>query len=339
VAIDKGKFTGGNAGEFISGTTGADKMIGGGGDDTYIVDNKGDKITEKYIVGSGTDEVQSIITYKLGLNLENLTLTGTADINGTGNGLNNILVGNIGNNILDGGAGTDSFAGGAGNDTYILDKLNETVTEYAGEGSDLIKLKVNITGSYSMADLANNVEDLILTGTGLINVTGNDVNNIITGNAKANQLEGGAGDDNLIGNSGNDTLLGGLGNDSLSGGLGKDTMTGGDGVDTFIFNTAPAKANVDTITDFVSNTDVIALDDKIFKKLIGATNLSDNFETIVTGAKASDANNYLLYDSTTGNLYYDADGSGKKSVAVLVGVFDDGAGNHPSLAGTDFVVV
>jgi Ca2+-binding RTX toxin-like protein len=328
--------------DLLNGGAGADIMKGGKGDDTYMVDNKGDKVTE--LAGGGTaDEVQSSLAkYTLGKNVENLTLTGltgTGNLNGTGNELINTLTGNDGNNILDGGKKVDIYIGGDGDDTFLLDDINETdITEYANEGSDTIKLKVNATGNYQMAD---NVEKLLLTGTGLINVTGNDSDNTITGNLKANQLDGGAGNDSLIGNSGNDSLSGGLGNDSLSGGLGKDTLTGGDGVDTFIFNTAPAKANVDTITDFVSGTDVIELDGKIFKKLIGDTNLSDHFETITTttvGKVNATNTNHLLYDSTSGSLYYDVDGSGNKA-AVLIGVFVDGAGNPAPVAGTDFVVV
>ena len=82
------------------------RMAGGAGNDTYVVDNVGDIVVEK--AGEGTDLVQSSVTFTLAANVENLTLTGGANINGTGNALGNFLVGNTGNNTLNGGAGADT---------------------------------------------------------------------------------------------------------------------------------------------------------------------------------------------------------------------------------------
>lgn len=121
-------LTGGEGNDYLDGGTGTDTMAGGLGDDTFVVDDQNDKVIE--LANQGTDTVKSsAVFYKLSANLENLILTGNANISGTGNNGNNVIMGNDGNNILSGGKGNDTLIGGLGNDTYRFGK---------GDGHDTI---------------------------------------------------------------------------------------------------------------------------------------------------------------------------------------------------------
>ena len=191
-------ITGNVGNNILDGGAGIDTLIGGLGDDVYLVDSITDTITEA--TASGVDTVKSSVTYTLGANVENLTLTGTAAINGTGNVANNVITGNVGNNILDGGAGIDTLIGGLGDDVYLVDSITDTITEATASGVDTVKSSVTYT-------LGANVENLTLTGTAAINGTGNVANNVITGNSADNILDGAAGNDILIGGAGNDTYI------------------------------------------------------------------------------------------------------------------------------------
>jgi Ca2+-binding RTX toxin-like protein len=197
--------------DWIDGGLNADRMIGGGGNDTYIVDNSGDIVQEN--ANEGIDTVRTSVAYTLAANVENIILTGSSNLSLNGNYLNNVLTGNAGNNVLNGGGGDDRFIGGAGadtmngglgNDIYAIDS-SDTVTETLNAGTDTVR------AAFSYA-LGANVENLELLGGAIIG-TGNGLSNSITGTGAANTLNGGGG---------NDTLNGGVGADIMNGGLGDD---------------------------------------------------------------------------------------------------------------------
>lgn len=259
---------GGDGQDTLDGGKGADVMIGGLGDDTFVVDNAGDVLKEG--TDQGLDTVESRISWTLGANLENLTLTGAAAINATGNAGANTLTGNDadnwlsgadgfddlngggGNDRLDGGAGFDSMSGGLGDDLYIVDSGGDLVAESFGAGIDSVEASVSYT-------LTSSVENLTLTGAAEINGSGNSGANLITGNNADNGLGGFNGDDHLVGRGGDDVLNGGVGADLLEGGTGDDTymVDGGDtvielagqGVDLVIaFNDYTLGANLENLT-------------------------------------------------------------------------------------------
>ncbi|WP_262270271.1 hypothetical protein [Microvirga yunnanensis] len=306
---------GGNGIDYLDGGEGADRMAGGTGDDTYVVDSETDSVTEA--INEGTDLVRASISYALGVNLDNLWLTGDADLAGTGNDLANRITGNAGSNVLDGRAGADVLAGGRGDDVYIVDHQNDLVTEAADEGSDTVLASVSHT-------LGGNVENLVLTGSGDLDGAGNDLGNAITGNAGRNVLNGGAGADQLAGREGVDTVsasvnyalgahvenlvltgagdLRGIGNDLanvitgnagsnlLDGGAGGDRMAGGDGSDTYLVD--DANDRVDEMLDQGLDTVRAAV----------SYALADNVENLVlTGAGDSDGTGNHLANAIMGN--------------------------------------
>ncbi len=306
----------------LDGGADADTLTGGLGNDTYIVDNSADKVVEAS--GGGTDSVQSSATYTLSSQVENLRLTGTAAIGGTGNSLANTIVGNAagnalnggdGNDRLDGGLGADSMAGGLGNDIFVVDNVGDTIAENGSSGTDTVESSVNFR-------LPTQVEKLVLTGTAGRSGTGNSGDNTITGNSGANTLNGSGGNDVLDAGGANDLLYGGAGNDSLK---------GGSGLDRFLFNAALGAGNVDKILDFSVADDTINLARSIFTKAGAAGTLAT--AAFRQGIAAADASDRIVYDKASGKIFYDADGNGAGAQVLFATVT---AGT--ALTNADFVI-
>lgn len=274
---------------------------------------------------------------------DNLTIAFSVTIeNATGGKGNDKLIGNWTKNVLNGGQGNDTMAGGKGNDIYIVNSSGDVVIEDVQSGIDLIKSSVT-------RSLGNNQENLTLTGSAKINGIGNGQNNMLTGNGTANKLIGNDGKDTFIGNNGNDTLIGGRGNDILKGGndndlliggKGNDSLTGGPGQDIFLFNTFPTSGNIDRINDFSIYNDTIRIENDIFTGL-GLTTGPLASSLFIAGAGMTDAQEAsvrLIYNTTTGGLFYDPDGLGG-AVALKFAALWVAGNNHPTVTAADFFVV
>jgi Ca2+-binding RTX toxin-like protein len=307
-------LTGNELDNYVTGNAGANTLDGGAGgfdtlwgrdgDDSYLVD-AGDVVIE--YAGQGYDIVYSWSNHILaaGFAVEVLA-TGnnmaTTAINLTGNELDNYVTGNAGANTLDGGGGSDVLWGREGDDSYLVDG-NDIVMEYAGQGNDIVYARSSYAlGAGVWIEMLGTVDN---TATAAIDLTGNELANFVTGNAGANVLNGGAGADQLFGRG---------------------------GADTFAFTTALGGGNVDAILDFVSGADRIALDDAIFAGIGGPGGLNAN--TFVLGSAAQDANDRIVYNSTTGQLFYDADGNGAGG-QVLFAMLQ----SSPALTASDFIMI
>jgi VCBS repeat-containing protein len=295
----------GNAGaNHLDGGGGADILVGLGGDDVYNVNSTDDQVIE--FNGGGNDSVYATGNYTLagGSEIEQLLSSdplGTTAQSLTGNEYNNTITGNAGANVISGGGGTDTLIGLAGDDTYFVDS-NDSVVEAVGGGTDVVYAST----SYQLA--ANSEIEVLSSnnqnGTTAQDLTGNEFANVIYGNAGANVLDGRSGSDILIG-------------------LG--------GADTFAFTTALAPGNIDTVYDFASGTDKISLSAAVFAGLSAGPLAPGAF---VIGTSAQDADDRIIYDSATGNLYFDADGNGGGAQVLFAHI-----NGHPTVLSTDFVIV
>jgi Ca2+-binding RTX toxin-like protein len=317
-------YVGGTSGnDSLVGTSGADTLEGFAGNDTLV----GALGNDLYIVGTGdvlndsggVDTVQSTVSWTLAAGFENLTFTGTATTSGSGNNLNNVITGSAGNNWLRGLEGNDTINAGAGNDTIQMS--NGSGTSY---GSDVINGGDGVdTLDYGSAARTAVFIDLAAgtasgggtsgagsaTVSNVENANGSAFNDVITGSAAANFL---------FGFDGNDTLNGGAGNDRLEGGAGSDS---------YVF-TAIGAANADTITGFVSGADKIVLDGLS----LGTDGNFTAGDSRFAFNSAQDSNDRIIYNTASGQLWYDADGNGAGTAQLIATL--QGA---PALAATDIV--
>ncbi|MCB1499239.1 MAG: hypothetical protein KDK07_05540 [Bauldia sp.] len=252
----------------------------------------------------------------------------------TGDANANILKGGRGQDTLDGRGNADVMKGGANDDTYIVDNAGDVVDEMGGSGRDTVKSSV----SFNLADTVHAkgaIENLTLIGSGVINATGNNADNLLRGNSAANTLRAGDDADDLFGGDGNDIEFGDDGKDSLSGGEGNDRLTGGLGSYAFYFDAKTSKANVDHVTDFLPGADEIILHVGIFKKLKLGELKSKAFFAGKNADQAKDGKDRIIVDTKTGECFYDKDGKGGAK-AKLFAILDTSPDN---IGASDFLVV
>jgi Ca2+-binding RTX toxin-like protein len=273
--------------------SGVDEMLGGAGNDIYLVDNVEDQVFEA--AGEGKDVVFALRSYGLGAGqeIEALTLLGTDNTQAIGNEFANTLTGNSGNNFLLGGGGNDTLIGGAGDDGYSLQAGDDhdKIVEAANGGID------TVSSGLDHVTLGANLENLVLTGIA-VSGTGNGLANVITGDNIANRLDGGAGNDTLIGGNGQDTLKGGAGDDVFLYQLDNKAQLAG--------------IAGDTITDFKTGHDKIDLSD-IFAE----------FGLDHGGDPIADGHLLLVKDGKNTLVEFDADGAGggaAVTIATVIGV-------------------
>ena len=384
----------GNAGaNVLTGGGGADQLVGLGGDDTYIITDGSEAVFEA--AGGGSDIVYTSVSHALagGQEIELLSTasnSATTALDLTGNEFANTIFGNDGVNNLRGGGGTgDKLIGLGGNDVYFIVAGTEQLFEAAGGGNDVVY--TNLSHALVSGQEIEILSAISNSATTAMDLTGNELANLIYANDGVNNLRGGGGADVMVGYGGNDVyyivsgtesvieaggggsdvvytnlsyalgagqeievllavsqgattamnltgneianqLYGNDGANVLDGGAGADFMLGYAGADTFQFNTALGGGNVDTIGDFLSGTDKIALDDAVFAGIGGLGAL--NAGAFVTGTQAGDADDRIIYNSATGALLFDADGSGG-TAAVQFATLATGL----ALTVGDFIVV
>lgn len=328
----------------ISGGASADFINGGYGNDTVYGNDGNDYLSEGYGgPGGGNDLIR-------GGNGEDTIVGGAGDDRLFGDAGNddiqdgegkNLISGGTGNDRLTGGTGADRISGGEGNDTLSGGDGNNVLSGDAGDDS--------LSGGANVDVLSGgDGDDFIFGAAGNDRLIGGIGTDTLQGGNGADTLFGGAGNDTLdetvqddsandklYGEAGDDILRGGGGVDRLYGGTGADTLTGGAGRDFFVFTTAP---DGDTITDFTrTEGDKILLSKAVYSGLAAKGVLAaDAFHAGAGVEAASDANDRILYNTSTGALWYDADGTGSAAAQLIATL---GTGDHPKLAYVDILIV
>ena len=271
----------------------------------------------------------------------------------SGSALSDLIIGGAGNDTLVGGLGRDTLTGGTGIDTFNV-AGTDSITDLGNGGADILNVAkggvvnatINTAWTASAATFNNGTVNITTAGkaVNLSAVTKGSNGYKITDTGGATKLSGSALSDLIIGGAGNDTLVGGAGNDTLVGGLDRDTLTGGTGNDFFVFNTKPSAGNVDVITDFVSGKDHLQLSKAIFTGLITAAGTGNGavlkaleFVSSPTATHAISTSSHLIYNSTSGALYYEADGNGMGVAVTMIAIL--GTSTHPVLTAADILVI
>lgn len=340
---------GGDFSERFIGGEGDDLIDGGGGIDTVGYYGANITIDLEVTVAQDTGVGNDILR-----NIENI-ITGDGDDTLHGNASNNLFMTGAGNDVVDGRGGNDTYVF-LGADKAAVN-LNNTEAQATGYGTKTLISIENLTGSLAGDDFIGNAVANILSGRGgddkLDGGAGNDILDGGTGNdvliggigidtaafsgvtgATVNlaittvqatgygsdsfsgieNLSGGSGADRFTGNASANSLYGNVGNDTLNGGLGADVLSGGAGRDVFVFDTRLSPGNVDKILGYVVADDTIHLDNKYMTKLKAGRLASSAFWK---GSKAHDSNDRIIYDSSKGYLYYDADGTGSSKQVLI----------------------
>jgi serralysin len=316
--------------DLLIGGGGKDLMRGGGGDDTYIVDSADDVCGE--VVNGGYDAIYvKVVTSTALHNFFEYTLMRTAgpygvlrlqsvaveqlsvydslstnSVNLRGSLQNDLLTGNNGINVFEGHEGNDIMRGYGGDDYYFIGEAGDVVIEDADGGYDTVILGrytplpiAGLPGTVTSYTLPDNFERLM--GAYTLREQGYD----LTGNALDNEI------------------VGSLGGDQLDGGDGRDVLTGGNGVNNvFVFSSTPGEANADQLPDFRTGRDHIVLDHTVFTGLQPGSISDGQFRRGTSAWQAQDADDHILYDASTGNLYFDVDGSGSASPVIFATVHE-----------------
>ncbi|PPS43889.1 S-layer family protein [Chroococcidiopsis sp. TS-821] len=258
------RLFGGTGNDTLNGGTGIDTLNGGAGNDIYIVDS----ITDTIIDNSGTDTVRSSVSYTLGNKLENLTLTGTRAINGTGNNLNNIIVGNAANNYLVGGQrysynDNDTLYGGDGNDTLLGDDRYTSGNDvlYGGDGNDDLR-----GGYYSLIN--QDFRDTLYGGNGDDTLRGSD-SRFGNANSYGDVLHGGKGNDTYILTSTGDTLIEAA-NSGIDTVIANFSYTLGSNLENLTLNSRATSGTGNNLNNIIIGNDL----NNVLKGLAGSDRLS-----------------------------------------------------------------